>query len=203
MVLKEFTSQPKAKGHSGQRDSLNKAMETWLDGEPTYQWRGFQCGRGIGVRGGGGRKEARQCPPRHLYPEPKNRDILKQMNSRNIMEVRDESRKNSWYISFLKTVEVGLAVHTYQWIETLPFIWMRKLLYWSNVSLGLAMEKKMIALIGRMDFVLKEGYVNENTFWGSNQYWNWVIKPEETVLFPNFTSVIFLQLKWPQTRKLH
>lgn len=42
-----------------------------------------------------GEQEARQCPWRHLYPEPKNRDILKQMNSRNIMGVRDESRKNS------------------------------------------------------------------------------------------------------------
>ena len=54
-------------------------------------------------------------------------------------------------------------------------------------------EKKIIALIGSVDFVLKERCVSESTFCESNQYWNWVIKPEGTVLFPNSTSVIFLQ----------
>lgn len=48
----------------------------------------------------------------------------------------------------------------------------------------------MIALIGYMDFVLKEGYVNESTFWGSNQYWNWVIKPEETIISKFYVSYL-------------
>lgn len=34
MVFEEFTRQTKLKGHSGQRESLNKAMETQFSHEP-------------------------------------------------------------------------------------------------------------------------------------------------------------------------
>lgn len=34
MVFQEFTKQTKLKGHSGQRESLNKAMETQFSYEP-------------------------------------------------------------------------------------------------------------------------------------------------------------------------
>ena len=48
---------------------------------------------------------------------------------------------------------------------------------WNQINLGLEKtwfffkKKKMISLKGSIDFVLKEKYINENTFWGSNQYW--------------------------------
>lgn len=48
-------------------------------------------------------------------------------------------------------------------------------------------------LIRFIDFVLKERDVNESTFWGSNQYWTWVIKPEGAIIsklyFSDFSPV--------------
>lgn len=62
-------------------------------------------------------------------------------------------------------------------------------------------KQKTAALAGAIDLIFEEKYVNEGTFWGSNQNRNSGTKLEGTVLFSNSTSVIFLQLKWLQTRK--
>lgn len=78
IVLAEFTSKQSFKGHSGQRESLNKASDAVLN--LFYPGSGFHCGCSTEIFGGGGGGwgvgSERYCyvpGERYLHPGPKQK----------------------------------------------------------------------------------------------------------------------------------
>lgn len=72
IVLTEFTSKQSFKGHSGQRESLNKASDAVL--KLFYPGSRFHCGCSTEIFGGVGSERYCYVPgERYLHPGPKQK----------------------------------------------------------------------------------------------------------------------------------